>query len=179
MIDMTEELKNKINRISLLITDVDGVLTDGGIIMDHQGNESKMFNVRDGHGIKMLMRYGIGVALLTGRESPVVHHRARDLGISEVYQGIKNKGPFMVDYLARTGLSPTGIAYVGDDIVDIPVFALVGFSVAVADASPETRTAADYVTTERGGRGAVREVCDLILKAKNKWPDVVRRYGIE
>ena len=177
--DISDTLKEKLSRVTMLVTDVDGVLTDGGIIMDHQGNESKKFNVRDGHGMKMLLRYGIGIAFLTGRESPVVDCRARDLGITEVYQGIKNKGPFMVDYLARTGLSPENIAYIGDDVVDIPVFALAGFSAAVADACSEAREAADYVTVEIGGRGAVREVCELILKAKHKWSDVRRRYGIK
>lgn len=175
----SDDLAAKISGISLLVTDVDGVLTDGSIIMDHQGRESKQFNVRDGHGMKMLLRYGIGIAFLTGRKSPVVAHRALDLGITEVYQDVKNKGPFMIDYLGRTGLLPGEIAYVGDDIVDIPVFRIVGFSVAVADACPEARASADYVTEARGGRGAMREVCELILKAKNKWPDVVRRYGIE
>ncbi|MDD5476059.1 MAG: HAD family hydrolase [Syntrophales bacterium] len=176
---INEDLTQKISGINFLITDVDGVLTDGGIIMDHMGNESKIFNVRDGHGMKMLIRYGIGIAFLTGRESPVVERRARDLGITEVYQNVKNKGAFMIEYLARTGLFPERIAYVGDDIVDIPVFRIVGFSVAVADASPEVRSVADYVTRANGGRGAVREVCELILKAGNKWPDVVRRYGID
>ncbi|MCK9229799.1 MAG: HAD hydrolase family protein [Syntrophales bacterium] len=176
---ISDNLTAQIADISLLMTDVDGVLTDGGIIMDHQGRELKKFNVRDGHGIKMLLRYGIGVVFLTGRKSAVVEKRALDLGITEVYQGVKNKGPFLIDYLGRTGLLPGEIAYVGDDIVDIPVFRIVGFSVAVADAGPETRASADYVTEARGGGGAVREVCELILKAKSKWPDVVRRYGID
>ncbi len=172
-------LRDKLSRVTLLVTDVDGVLTDGGIIMDHMGNELKQFNVRDGHGMKLLLRYGINVALLTGRESHAVSFRARDLGIEEVYQGIKNKGSFMAEYLARRNLQAENVAYVGDDVVDVPVFSLVGFSVAVADASYEVRAAADYVTAERGGRGAIREICDLILKAKNEWPDLVRRYGIK
>lgn len=176
---ITDDLTAKITDISLLITDVDGVLTDGGIIMDHLGRELKKFNVRDGHGMKMLLRYGIGIAFLTGRKSPVVEHRALELGITEVYQDVKNKGPFMIDYLSRTGLLAGSIAYLGDDIVDIPVFRIVGFAVAVADACPEARAAADYVTEARGGAGAMREVCELILKAKSKWPDVVRRYGID
>jgi len=173
-----EELIKKIRNIALLLCDVDGVLTDGRIIMDNRGNESKHFNVRDGHGLKMLIRYGIGVALLTGRESAVVAHRARDIGITEVYQGIKNKGAFVEEYIQKNKVKGERIAYVGDDIVDVPVFRLVGFSAAVADASEHVKAAADYVTHLKGGMGAVRELCELILMAQNKWDAVVTRYQI-
>jgi len=176
---ISDELRKKIASVRIFVTDVDGVLTDGGIIMDHRGDELKQFNVRDGHGLKLLIRYGIAVAFLTGRESPVVSRRARDLGIEEVYQGVKDKGSFMADYLGRKELAPSEVAYAGDDIVDIPVFRQVGFAVAVADACREVREAADYVAGEKGGRGAIRETCELILKVQNKWPDVMRRYGIE
>ena len=173
-----ERLVKKIMPLRFLMCDVDGVLTDGKIIMDHEGNESKNFNVRDGHGLKMLLRSGIGVALLTGRQSSVVAHRARDIGIVEVYQGIKNKGEFMDTYLPEKGLAARQIAYMGDDIVDIPVLKMAGFSISVADASEYAKAAADYVTQMKGGEGAVREICELILMVQNKWDEVARRYRI-
>ncbi len=172
-------LIKKIRKITLLVCDVDGVLTDGRIIMDNRGNELKHFDVRDGHGLKLIMRYGIGVALLTGRRSEVVTHRAEDLGITEVYQGIKNKGAFMEEYIQKNNCRGECIAYVGDDVIDIPVFRLVGFSVAVADASEHVKTVADYVTRLKGGRGAVRELCELILMVQDKWAAVAARYKMD
>lgn len=174
-----EGLIKKIRKITLLVCDVDGVLTDGRIIMDNRGNELKHFNVRDGHGLKLIMRYGIGVALLTGRRSEVVTHRAEDLGIKEIYQGIKNKGVFMEKYMQTNNCRGECIAYVGDDVVDIPVFRLVGFSVAVADASEHVKAVADYVTRLKGGRGAVRELCELILMVQDKWAAVAARYKMD
>jgi 3-deoxy-D-manno-octulosonate 8-phosphate phosphatase (KDO 8-P phosphatase) len=171
-----ERLLNKIRRVKLLILDVDGVLTDGRIIIDDAGAESKNFNVRDGHGLKILMRYGIEVALLTGRRSQAVEHRAAELGIAEVHQGIWNKAEAFVEILQRRNLAPEETAYAGDDVVDIPVLRRVGFAVAVADAVPEVRQAADYVTGCGGGQGAVRELCELILKAQGFWADVAVRY---
>jgi 3-deoxy-D-manno-octulosonate 8-phosphate phosphatase (KDO 8-P phosphatase) len=171
-----ERLLEKIRKVKLLILDVDGVLTDGRIIMDDAGLESKAFDVKDGHRLKMLMRSGIDVALLTGRRSRVVEHRAADLGIAEVHQGALNKAEVFSEMLTRRNIHPEETAYVGDDIVDIPVLKRVGFSVAVADAVPEVRNLADYVTHCGGGQGAVREVCELILKAQNRWADVAARY---
>jgi 3-deoxy-D-manno-octulosonate 8-phosphate phosphatase (KDO 8-P phosphatase) len=152
-----ERLLKKIRKVKLLILDVDGVLTDGRIVIDDAGLESKAFDVKDGHGLKILMRSGIDVVLLTGRRSRVVEHRAADLGITEIHQGEET-------------------ACVGDDVVDIPLLRRAGFSVAVADAVPEVRQIADYVTQHGGGRGAVREVCEAILKAQNRWADVAARY---
>ena len=171
-----ERLLNKIRRVKLLILDVDGVLTDGRIIIDDAGAESKNFDVRDGHGLKILMRYGIEVALLTGRRSQVVEHRAAELGIAEVHQGIWNKAEAFAEILQRRNLLPEETAYAGDDIVDIPVLRQVGFAIAVADAVPEVRNIADYVTGCRGGRGAVRELCEVILRAQGFWADVAVRY---
>jgi 3-deoxy-D-manno-octulosonate 8-phosphate phosphatase (KDO 8-P phosphatase) len=171
-----ERLLNKIRRVKLLILDVDGVLTDGRIIIDDAGLESKQFDVRDGHGLKILMRYGIGVVLLTGRRSQVVEHRAADLGITEVYQGIHNKVEAFDGILGRRQVTPEETSCVGDDVVDIPLLRRAGFSVAVADAVSEARQIADYVTHRPGGRGAVREVCELILKAQNRWLEVAVRY---
>lgn len=171
-----ERLLNKIRKVRLLILDVDGVMTDGRIIIDDAGLESKQFDVRDGHGLKILMRCDIGVALLTGRRSKVVEHRAADLGITEVYQGVWNKAEAFTGILERYRLASVETAYVGDDIVDIPLLKRVGFSVAVADAVPEARKVADYVTKRTGGRGAVREVCELILIAQGRWEEVAARY---
>jgi 3-deoxy-D-manno-octulosonate 8-phosphate phosphatase (KDO 8-P phosphatase) len=175
--EVTEErLLMKIRQVKLLILDVDGVLTDGQIIIDDAGQESKGFDVKDGHGLKILMRFGIDVVLLTGRRSRVVEHRAADLGIAEVHQGILNKAEAFVEILKRRNMIPEETACVGDDVVDIPLLRRAGFSVAVADAVPEARKIADYVTQHGGGRGAVREVCEVILKAQNRWPDVAARY---
>jgi 3-deoxy-D-manno-octulosonate 8-phosphate phosphatase (KDO 8-P phosphatase) len=167
-----ERLLHKIRRVKLLILDVDGVLTDGRIIIDDAGTESKNFDVKDGHGLKILMRYSIDVVLLTGRRSQVVEHRAADLGIAEVHQGIWNKAEALTGILQRRSIAPEEAAYVGDDVVDIPLLKRVGFAVAVADAVPEVRRIADYVTSNGGGRGAVRELCEVILRAKGLWADV-------
>ncbi len=173
---MDEKLLERIRRVKLLILDVDGVLTDGRIIVDDAGLESKEFYARDGHGLKMLMRTGIDVVLLTGRRSRVVEHRAADLGIGEVHQGILNKAEVFPGILQRRNLAPEEVAFVGDDVVDIPVLRRVGFPVAVADAVPEARRIADYVTVREGGRGAVREVCEVILRAQGRWAEVAARY---
>ena len=156
--------------------DVDGVMTDGRIIMDDAGHELKNFNVRDGHGIKILQRYGIQVAILTGRQSKVVAHRARDLDIKEVYQKVFNKKDVFEKILRKHKLSPDEAAFIGDDIVDIPVLKRVGFSVAVADADDMVKKSVHYIAKNKGGRGAVREVCEMILQAQGKWVEVAARY---
>lgn len=175
-ISINQDMAQKIKTVSFLILDVDGVLTDGRIIIDDLGNETKQFHVRDGHGLKLLMRLGIEVIILTGRTSQVVEHRARELGIEEIHQGAKNKLDVLQEIMAKRGISGEHIAYIGDDIVDIPVFRKVGFAVAVADASEDAKEAADYITKNGGGKGAVREICELILKIQNKWDAVVSRY---
>ena len=162
--------------IELLILDVDGVLTDGSIILDNEGNEFKAFHVRDGHGIKMLQRAGIMVAIITGRQSKVVARRAKELGITEVYQRCILKSVAYDHLLDKTGLSDAEVAYIGDDIVDIPLLRKVALPVAVADATDETKAEATMVTKNRGGRGAVREVTDFILKAKGLWGSTLDGY---
>ena len=171
-------MQEKIEAVRLLILDVDGVMTDGRIIMDDNGREIKQFDVRDGHGLKLLIRYGIGIVLLTGRKSAVVEHRARDLGIEEVYQGIWNKVEASEAILQKRNLRYDQVAFVGDDIVDIPLLRKVGFSVAVADAAEEVKRVVDYVTQKKGGRGAVREVCKIILLAQDKWAEVAAGYEL-
>jgi 3-deoxy-D-manno-octulosonate 8-phosphate phosphatase (KDO 8-P phosphatase) len=175
---MDRIMQKKIEAVRLLILDVDGVLTDGRIIMDDNGREIKHFDVRDGHGLKLLMRYGIGVVLLTGRKSAVVEHRARDLGIEEVHQGIWNKVEVSEVILQNRDLRYDQAAFVGDDIVDIPLLRRVGFSVAVADAAEQVKRIVDFVTQKKGGRGAVREICEIILLAQDKWADVAARYEL-
>jgi 3-deoxy-D-manno-octulosonate 8-phosphate phosphatase (KDO 8-P phosphatase) len=175
---MDDIVAEKIKLINRLILDVDGVLTDGRIIIDDVGNETKHFNVRDGHGLKLLMRAGIDIILITGRTSQVVEHRARELGITEVYQGAKNKVEILEEIFRNNHISGESVAYIGDDIVDIPVFKKVGFSVAVADASEHAKKSADYITERNGGQGAVREICEMILMVQGKWDEVVHRYEI-
>lgn len=165
---MTEEWAA---RIKLLILDVDGVLTNGSIIMNDHGEEIKCFHVRDGHGLRLLMNAGIHVAIITGRKSKTVKHRARNLGIREVYQGVKDKESLAKELIQHKKLNKEQVCCMGDDLPDLPMFNQVGVSIAVADASPELRREADFVTKKRGGKGAVREVCELILKAQGKWPN--------
>ncbi len=162
--------------IKLLILDVDGVLTDGSIILDNDGNEYKAFHVRDGHGIKMLHQAGIRVAIITGRHSKVVERRAHELGITEVFQKCMNKKVAYRQLLRRYSLKDSEVAYVGDDIIDAPIMAEVGLPIAVADADGEAKRCALMTTTNRGGRGAVREVADLILKAKGVWKKMFDEY---
>jgi len=171
-----KNIQNKLFKIKLLILDVDGVMTDGSIIMDDEGRESKSFNVLDGHGLKMVQRYGIRVAILTGRQSKVVEYRAKDLGITDVYQGALNKKEVFEKIIGKHKLSADEVAYLGDDIVDIPVLKRVGFSAAVADALDVVKKSVNYVTKNKGGHGAVREVCEMILQAQGKWPEVEAKY---
>lgn len=173
---MKKSFREKLKNIKILIMDVDGVMTDGRIIMDDAGREIKNFNVRDGHGIKLIQRYGIEVALLTGRKSEVVKHRAQDLEIKEVYQKIFNKKEVFVEILQKKKLISSEAAFIGDDIVDIPVLKEAGFSVAVADALDIVKKTVDYVTKNKGGHGAVREVCEMLLQAQGRWPEIAAKY---
>jgi 3-deoxy-D-manno-octulosonate 8-phosphate phosphatase (KDO 8-P phosphatase) len=167
-----------IGNIRLLLLDVDGVMTDGGIIYDGNGLETKVFNVKDGHGIKMLQRYGIEVGIITGRTSVVVDFRAKELGITLVYQGALKKLVCYEEVKLKTGLEDSQIAYVGDDIIDVPVMRRVGFAAAPSDAIPEVRAVAHHIASCGGGKGAVREVCDLILKGRGLWDEVAARYEL-
>ena len=174
-----KNIKEKLCKIKLLILDVDGVMTDGRIIMDDEGREIKNFNVRDGHGLKLIQRYGIKVAILTGRQSKVVEHRAKDLEIKDVYQKVYNKKEVFDKILKKHKLSANDAAFIGDDIVDIPVLRRVGFSVAVADAADVVKKSVDYVTKNRGGHGAIREVCEMILQAQDKWREIAAKYELD
>jgi 3-deoxy-D-manno-octulosonate 8-phosphate phosphatase (KDO 8-P phosphatase) len=163
-------IQSKIKKIKLLLLDVDGVLTDGRIILDDQGKEYKAFHVRDGHGIKMAQRAGIIVGLITGRTSEVVSVRAKELGIQDVHQGRHEKGVAYDSILSKYGLSDEAVAYIGDDVVDLVVFKKAGLAVTVADADPSVKPHVDMITRAAGGRGAVREFINLILKHQGKLP---------
>lgn len=167
---------NALQRIRLLVTDVDGVLTDGSIIVHADGTETKVFNVRDGSGIKYLMRNGIPTAILSARECPPVLHRARNLGIEQVITGALDKLPAYRKLLEDMALSDADVCYVGDDLPDLPPMRCAGFPIAVADAVDEVKAHAAYVTTAAGGRGAIREVAEMILKAQGKWDKLMERY---
>lgn len=166
-------LQEMAKSIRLLITDVDGVLTDGRIFYNAEGVESQAFYVRDGYGLRMARQAGLRTAIVTGRISAAVTHRARELGITEIHQGALNKLEVYEMLLQRYGLTDEAVAYVGDDLNDLPVLGRVGLSAAPADADPEVRTRVAYVTTQVGGRGVVREVIDLILKAQGRWEEFV------
>ncbi len=165
-------IDEKAKKIQLLILDVDGVMTDGRIVMNDLGQEIKFFNVRDGHGIRLLLTAGIDVAIITGRESETVRRRAKDLGISIVYQGIKDKESICKKIMEEKGLEKEQVCCMGDDLPDIPMLRCAGLPVAVADATYETRESALFVTRAPGGYGAVREICEIILKAKGAWPEI-------
>lgn len=173
---ISESLLKKIKFIKLLILDVDGVMTDGRIIYDDDGKETKVFDVKDGHGIKLLMRAGINVAIITARESKVVLHRAKNLGIEAVYQKAMDKVAAFEDIAKKKQLPPDEVAYMGDDLVDIPLLRRVGFAIAVKDAVEDVKKHVHYVTIRNGGCGAVREVCELILKTQGKWAEVTAKY---
>jgi len=148
------------------LLDVDGVLTDGRIVMDHRGKEIKFFDARDGQGIRLLQRAGIRVGIISGRSSAAVTHRAKDLGIELLYQHADDKIAAYEKIKRKTGLTDDGIAYVADDLVDLPLLRRVGLAITVNDAWPDLKRLSDYVTRASGGRGAVREVAELLLKVQ-------------
>jgi 3-deoxy-D-manno-octulosonate 8-phosphate phosphatase (KDO 8-P phosphatase) len=167
-----KDIKDKAKKIRLLILDVDGVMTDGSIILDNEGNELKKFHVRDGHGIKMLGRAGIKTGIITGRKSNVVEIRARELGITDVFQKIYKKSAVYEKLLKKYKCSDENVAFMGDDIVDVELLKRAGLSAVPADADEETIRYADIVMKKSGGKGAVREFTDLILKATGLWEKV-------
>jgi 3-deoxy-D-manno-octulosonate 8-phosphate phosphatase (KDO 8-P phosphatase) len=172
------EIERRAKQIKLLLMDCDGVLTDGSLTLLDDGDELKSFNVRDGHGIVLLHRAGLRSGILSGRRSTSVERRAQELGMHMelVCQGSLDKIKDFGDLLARAELQQNEVAYIGDDVNDIPVMQRVELAVAVADATAETLSAAHYVTKGRGGRGAVREVVELILKAQGQWNKLMERY---
>jgi 3-deoxy-D-manno-octulosonate 8-phosphate phosphatase (KDO 8-P phosphatase) len=162
--------------IRLVLLDVDGVLTDGGLLISEDGTESKTFNIRDGHGIKMLQQTGIEVGIITGRTSDSVKHRAVDLNVKHVYQGREDKLSVLKELLTKLALQPTQAAFVGDDVVDLPAMLQVGLAVAVNDAHELVKEHAHWVTPSAGGHGAVREVCEMLMRAQGTYATAVQRY---
>ena len=162
--------------IELVIFDVDGVLTPGTLFFDNNGQEYKGFNSKDGHGLRMLMECGVQAAIITGRQSQLVEHRMRDLGIEHVYQGYRDKRPAFESLLTATGLNAEQIAYMGDDVIDLPVMSQAGLAIAVKDAHHFVIKHADYVTEATGGHGAAREAIEYILEAKGLLQDKLETY---
>lgn len=167
---------DKAKQIRLLILDVDGVLTDGRLFFDNNGVEYKSFHARDGLGIKLLQQTGVQVAVISGRSSPSVALRMKMLGISHVYQGYEDKRGAFADLCAATGILPEQTAYVGDDLIDLPVMAKVGLAIAVNDANFAVKANADWCTVLPGGLGAVREVCDLLMQAQGNFESLLESY---
>lgn len=175
---LPEHLLQRARNTRLVIFDIDGVLTDGSLFYSDDGQEYKAFHSKDGHGIRMLLEGGLEMALITGRQSELVLHRADNLKIprDRIWQGYRDKRPAFADLLAKTGLKPENIAYVGDDVVDLPVMTQVGFAIAVNDAHYYVKQHAHWITHTPGGRGAAREVCEMLLHAHGKLQAKLESY---
>ena len=175
---MVDALIEQACGIKLLTCDVDGVLTDGRIYVADDGRESKAFNALDGVGIRMLMRAGIAVAWITGSSAPAVSHRARSLGVARVVQGTEDKLTPWESLRSELGLSPAACAHIGDDLPDVPIFARCGFAVTVPHAPSRVRARAHFVTERDGGKGAVRELCEIILAAQGALDPQHAAFGV-
>lgn len=162
--------------VKLVIFDVDGVLTDGSLFFGHDGREYKVFHSRDGHGMKMLHASGVELAVITARNSPAVSYRMANLGIDHLYQGQLEKLPAYKEVLRKLAVTPEQVAYVGDDLVDLPVMIRVGLAVAVQDAHPLVKKHAHWITPSLGGHGAARDICELIMEAQGTWEPRIRAY---
>lgn len=173
---MTAAASEKARQVSMLIIDIDGVLTDGGLQFDNRGEEYKTFNSLDGHGIRMLLDCGIEVAVITGRQSNIVNHRMGDLGVTHIYQGHRDKLPAFDKLVQDSGREAAQIAYIGDDLPDLPIMQRVGFAIAVQNAHGFVKQHCDWVTSASGGHGAVREVTDFILHAQGLLEAKQNRY---
>jgi YrbI family 3-deoxy-D-manno-octulosonate 8-phosphate phosphatase len=169
-------LEERCQAIELILSDVDGVLTDGHVILTNQGIEIKQFHIRDGLGVKLWQKAGYRFGIITGRSSQIVKMRAAELDIAVVRQGASDKLATSMEILDQLGIAPAQTCFIGDDLPDLPVVCAVGLGVAVADACEELRASAGYVTRARGGAGAVRETIELILKAQRRWDDVIQPY---
>ncbi len=169
-------ISDRLKKIKILLMDVDGVLTDGGIIYDDNGIETKVFNVKDGLGIRLLTNAGIKVGVVTGRKSKALYHRCKNLGIDHIFDGIGDKAAVLDVVSERTGVPPEEIAFVGDDLPDLSLMKKVGLSIAVKNAHEIILENADMVTSCEGGTGAVREVCEAMLKARGVWESILERF---
>ncbi len=174
---ITPQLRERIKKIRLVILDIDGILTDGRIVYDNKGNELKFFDVHDGFGIVLLRRAGIDTVIMTAKRSNVVSRRAKDFKVKHLYQNCFDKLKTFNEVLEEFDIPAKEICFMGDDLIDIPVLKRVGFAVSVPNAVDEAKEAAHYITKRQGGRGAVREICDLIIKTQGGWEDIMRRYS--
>ena len=169
-------LEERARKVKILLSDVDGVLTDSKIIYDTHGGELKCFNVQDGVGLFLMASQGIKVILISARGSSILRRRAREIKVSKLYQNVKDKSKVFQRLLRKFKISPDEVCYMGDDLPDLSAMRQAGFAVAVPNAAPEVRDAAHYITKKEGGAGAAREIAELILKAQGKWEDAVKRY---
>lgn len=174
--DASHDVWGRAAAIKLVLFDVDGVLTDGRLFVDNRGEEYKAFHSRDGHGMKMLQRQGVEIGIITGRRSQIVEHRTAELGIKHVRQGALEKLPVYQDMIKSLGLDHRQVAFVGDDVVDLPIMLRTGFAIAVADAHRLVKRHAHWITPTKGGHGAARDVCELIMLAQNRYEEEMRRY---
>lgn len=176
MSDEVTTASTKAAQLVLMAFDVDGILTDGTLYFSSQGDEIKAFSSLDGHGLKMLQRAGIEVAIISGRSSRALQLRAENLGVEELHMGVADKRQRLAELAARRGIDLAQTGYMGDDVVDLPILRACGFSATAADAHDEVLARVDYVATRNGGHGAVREVCDQILRAQGKWQAAMAEY---
>jgi 3-deoxy-D-manno-octulosonate 8-phosphate phosphatase (KDO 8-P phosphatase) len=174
---MNKKILAKLKKIKVLLLDVDGVLTDGRIIYDSRGCDLKLFDVHDGMGVYVLKRAGIPTILVTAKGSQAILPRARDMGVAEVFSDVSPKTGVLGAVLKKYNVTAQALCFVGDDLVDLCIMKRVGCAIAVANACAEVRRAADLVTKHRGGRGAVREIAELILKAQGKWKGIISEYA--
>ena len=178
MFELKEDLKEQAKRIKLLLLDVDGVLTDGRIIYDSRGHDMKFFDVHDGMGVYALKRAGIPTILITAKGSRAIKPRARDMQVEAVFENISPKSAVLDKILRKYKIDKDEVCFVGDDLVDLSLMKKVGFPVSVFNACSEIKQASAYITLRQGGRGAVREVAELILKAQGKWQEIVKLYDV-
>jgi 3-deoxy-D-manno-octulosonate 8-phosphate phosphatase (KDO 8-P phosphatase) len=171
-----QDILEKAAQIRLVIFDVDGVLTDGSLFIGDDGQEYKAFNSRDGHGMKMLQASGVAIGIITGRSSQVVSHRMSSLGINHVYQGQHDKLPAFIELIGKLGLKADEVAYVGDDVVDLPILSRVGLAIAVQDAHSLVKQHSHWITPSPGGRAAARDVCELIMQAQGSLDEQLKPY---
>ncbi len=171
-----DPIEKKLTSIKLLLLDVDGVLTPGDVVYDDDGRQIKSFNVKDGLGLRLLKAAGIEVGVVTGRRSQALYHRCKDLDITLIFDHIKDKVAVLEELRQKRPYHPENIAYVGDDLPDLPIMKRVGLAVAVADACEPVRVCADIITGAAGGAGAVREVCEQILKSQGRWEKSIKYF---
>ncbi|KPJ93915.1 MAG: 3-deoxy-D-manno-octulosonate 8-phosphate phosphatase [Gammaproteobacteria bacterium SG8_15] len=171
-----EEVLNRAKHIKLIIFDVDGVLTDGSLFYGDDGQEYKAFNSRDGHGMKMLQETGVQIGIITGRTSEVVLHRMKNLKVQHIYQGRLEKLPAFEELIGKLGITPEHVAYVGDDVVDLPIMIRVGLAITVPGAHDLAKQHAHWITSKPAGAGAARDICEMIMKAQGTYDALIAKY---